>query len=122
MISSGVGVSRQKQTIAIKIEPFIEGATEPLALPAKETKDVELISRNLEKLVKIGSGLQEPLRTSLIELLRVYADIFACVPSDMPGIDEKMVVHKLCIDPARKLVRQKRRISVPERPRMAKDL
>lgn len=37
---------------------------------------------------------------NLIDLLRVYADIFAWVPSDMPGIDEKIAIHKLCVDPA----------------------
>lgn len=57
LISLGVRVSKQKQTMVIEMEPFTEGATEPLALPAKETEDIELILGNSEKLGKIGSGL-----------------------------------------------------------------
>lgn len=77
LISLRVRVSKHKQTMAIEMEPFTKSAIEPLALPAKETEDVELIPGNSEKFVKIGLGLQEPLQTSLVELLRVYADIFA---------------------------------------------
>lgn len=57
LISSGVRVSKQKQTMAIEIKSFIEGATEPLALPAEKTEDVELILRNSKKMVKIRLGL-----------------------------------------------------------------
>lgn len=55
VISSGVGVSKQKRTIDIEMEPFTEGATEPLALPVEETEDEELIPGKTEKLVKIRS-------------------------------------------------------------------
>lgn len=57
LISLGVGVSKQKQTMVIEMESFMEGATEPLVLPAEETEDVELIPGNSKKTVKIGSGL-----------------------------------------------------------------
>lgn len=86
--------------MAIEMELFTEGAIEPLALPAEETENVELIPGNAEKLVKIGSGLQEPLWTNLVELLRVYADIFVWEPNDMLGIDEKVVVHNFYVDPS----------------------
>lgn len=51
------------------MKPFTEGATKPLALPAEEMEDVELILGNPEKLVKIELGLQEPLWTGLVKLL-----------------------------------------------------
>lgn len=60
----------------IEVEPFIEGAIKPFALSAEETEDVELIPENLIKIVKIGSGLGEPLRTGLVDLLRTYVNIF----------------------------------------------
>lgn len=86
LISSGVGINKQRQTMAIKVESFTEGSTEPHALPAKKiTEDIELIPGNNEKMIKIRSGLQDPFRTRLIDLLRVFTDIFAWVPSDMPG-------------------------------------
>lgn len=88
--------------MVIEIEPFTEGSTEPRALPAEETEDIELVLGNKGKLVKIGLRFKESFRASLINLLLVYADIFTWVPSDMPGINESVAVHKLCVDPARK--------------------
>lgn len=69
LTSSGVGVSKQRQTMKSEVEPCTKGVTEPLALPTKETGDMELIPGNPKKIVKIGSGLGEPLRTGLINLL-----------------------------------------------------
>lgn len=102
--------------MAIEIEPFTEGSTEPMALPAEETEDVELLLGNPNKLIKIGAGLTEPLRTGLVDLLRVYADIFAWESSDMPGVSESVALHKLHTDPSRKPVIQKRRVS-PQKDR-----
>lgn len=116
--SSTIGVSKQKQIIVIEVEPFIEGATEPLAMLAKEMKDKELILGNIEKVVKIGTELDEPIRSSLIELLRTYADIFSWTASDMSGIDELVTVHRLSVDPDRKPVRQKRRIFASKRQKI----
>lgn len=60
LISSGIGVSKQRQTMKVEVEPFAERAIEPLALPAEETEDVELILGNSIKTIKIGSRLGEP--------------------------------------------------------------
>lgn len=45
----------------IVVEPFTEGVTKPIALHAEETKEVELILGNPDKIVKIGTNLGEPL-------------------------------------------------------------
>lgn len=52
--------------MTIDMEPFTEGVTKPLALPTEETKDVELIRGNLEKIIKIRIGFGEPFWTRLI--------------------------------------------------------
>lgn len=106
LISSGVGVSKQCEVIKI-MKPFTEGATKPLALPAEEPEDVELILGNQVKIIKIELGLGESLQTGLVDLLRIYEDIFACVPSDMPSIHESVAIHHHSVDLARKPVRQK---------------
>jgi len=118
VISSRVGVSKQKQTMAIEIEPFTESSSEPLVIPTGDTEEIELVLGKKDKTVKIGSGLSEPLQTNLMELLRCYADIFAWEPQDMPGISRKIVEHRLDVDPSKKPVRQKRRIFAPERQRI----
>lgn len=94
----------------IKVEPFIERDIEPLAIPTEKTKDVELILGNPLKTVKIGSGLGEHLRTGLVDLIRIYVDIFTCVLSDMPSIHKSVAVNYLSVDHALKPIRQKRRI------------
>lgn len=96
--------------MAIEIEPFTESSTEPPAMPVEEIEEVNLISGKKDKTVRIGSGLQEPFRTSPVELVQCYADIFAYVPIDIPNFDQKLAMHKLHVDPAKKPIRQKRRI------------
>lgn len=71
LISSGVGVSKQRQTLKIEVEPFIEGATEPLAHPTKVIEDVELVPGNSAKTVKIKRGWRNPFE-------RVWWTFFGC--------------------------------------------
>lgn len=118
LINSGVGVSKQKLTMTIEIEPFTESGTETLVMPAEETEEFELMPGKKEKMVKIGSGLSEPFRTNLIELIRCCADIFAWASSDMPGVSRKIAKQRLQVDPSKKHVQQKRRIFVPERQKI----
>lgn len=118
VITSGVGVLKEKQTMAIEIESFTESSSEPLVMPAEETEEIKLIPGKANKTVKIGSGLPEPLRTNLIELLRCYVDIFAWEPQDMPGVSRDIAEHRLEVDPSKKPVRQKRMIFAPERQRI----
>lgn len=91
--------------MAIEIKSFTESSTEPLVMPAEETEEVDLISGKKDKTVRIGSGLQEPFRTSLVELVQCYTDIFAWVPIDIPNVDQKVALHKLHVDPAKKSIR-----------------
>lgn len=46
LTSSSMGMGKQNQAMRIEFEPFIVGATEPLALSVVETKDSELINEN----------------------------------------------------------------------------
>ena len=39
-----------------------------------------------------------------MELLKKYVDVFAWTYDEMPGLDPKLVVHSLNIDPVTKLV------------------
>ncbi|XP_058103459.1 uncharacterized protein LOC131247032 [Magnolia sinica] len=52
------------------------------------------------KTVQIGSPLKSPLRDKMISLLRMYADVFAWSHEDMPGINPKIIVHRLNVDPS----------------------
>ncbi|KAL5565579.1 hypothetical protein UlMin_028743 [Ulmus minor] len=62
-----------------------------------------------------GSSLTGQLRTDLINFLRDHRDVFAWSHEDMPGIDPKVIVHHLNIDPSFRPVKQKRRTFNAER-------
>ncbi|XP_077222190.1 uncharacterized protein LOC143856034 [Tasmannia lanceolata] len=83
--------------------------------PSEDLISLLLYNDNEEKLVIIGSSLSDSIREELIQFFRENADIFAWTPADMPGIDPKVSVHKLSIDPTCKPVKQKRRHFAPKR-------
>ena len=47
------------------------------------------------KEVRVGSALQDEVKTKLIELLKEYKDVFAWSYQDMPDLDTDIVVHHL---------------------------
>jgi hypothetical protein len=51
----------------------------------------------------------------LITFLQKNLDVFAWQISDMPGIPREVIEHRLRIDPAFKLIKQKERRYTPER-------
>ncbi|KAL5583459.1 hypothetical protein UlMin_015901 [Ulmus minor] len=53
--------------------------------------------------------VRKQLRTDLINFLRDHRDVFARSHEDMLGIDPKVIVHRLNIDPSFRPVKQKRR-------------
>ena len=57
-------------------------------------------------MVKISKGLLEEEKRRLIALLKEYGDVFAWVYEEMPGLDPKVVTHKLNVNPKAKLVKQ----------------
>ena len=69
---------------------------------------VSLDESMTEKTVQIGSRLSLPLREQLVSFLQ-YKDVFAWSYEDMPGIDPRIMVHRLNVDPAFKPKVQKRR-------------
>lgn len=88
----------------IDMEPFTKGLTKALALLTEKTENVELIPGNPKKMIIIGAGLEEPLLSKIIELIRVYIDIFPWSSSDMSGIDELVAIHRLSVDLSRKAI------------------
>src|SRR3954467_12381994 len=76
--------------------------------PVDEVEKV-LLEGSPKKYLQIGSCLQEPLKTKLVNFLRANLDVFAWTPSDMPRIDPEVIAHELNIQPQFKPVKQKKR-------------
>lgn len=57
--------------------------------------EVPLIEENIEKMFQIGTLLPEFETERLVECLRKNRDVFAWEASEMPGIDKKVIEHKI---------------------------
>ena len=92
-----------------------EPAMEQHGEPTEELEEIPLFEDDLTKTCKIGSSLTGQLRTDLINFLRDHRDVFAWSHEDMPGIDPKVIFHRLNINPSFRPVKQKRRTFNVER-------
>ncbi|CAA0840386.1 Unknown protein, partial [Striga hermonthica] len=85
---------------------------------AEPGEDIELIYIDepvFHKSLRIGSHLQEPLRSELISFLKHNYDVFAWKHEDMKGIDPSVASHKLNLYRTIRPVVQKRRKLGPDR-------
>ncbi|XP_028208435.1 uncharacterized protein LOC114391656 [Glycine soja] len=78
---------------------------------------VEVINLGTEedkKEVKIGASLEATVKRRVIELLKEYVDVFAWSYQDMPGLDPRIVEHRLPLKPECPPVKQKLRRTRPD--------
>ncbi|XP_019176175.1 PREDICTED: uncharacterized protein LOC109171578 [Ipomoea nil] len=109
----------QVYTIAEKI--FKEEEAWPRAEPVSETEDIVLDPSRPDQVVKIGTGLSPELRAQIVDVIRRSHTVFAWGPEDMPGIDRRIITHKLAVDPSGKLVHQRKRYMSAERREFVKN-
>ena len=70
--------------------------------PVQELEDVNLVKGDDTKVTKVEAGLDLDLKDKIVEFLKQNMDIFAWTYEDMLGIDNKVIEHKLNVDPTRK--------------------
>ena len=80
----------------------------------EDTREVNIGSSEIPRLVHIATSLSQDQADLLFEVLRENIGQFAWSYQDMPGLDPKLVVHHLAIDPKIKPVRQKLRKMHPK--------
>ena len=83
--------------------------------------DVPLIKGDQTRHLKVGSRLTGGLRRRLIDFFWSNSDCFAWSHADMPGINLKIIMHKLQVDPLHQPIRQKRRKFAPKRDAIIND-
>ncbi|XP_077226309.1 uncharacterized protein LOC143859514 [Tasmannia lanceolata] len=83
--------------------------------PAEDLVSVPLCENDDEKVVQIGSSLDDGARCSVTQFLQDNADVFARAPTDMPGIKPEVSSHRLGVDPTCRPVKQKKRHFALER-------
>ena len=77
---------------------------EPISEPLDTPQEVEVISGDSSKILKIGSTLLTLEKEKMVSLLRKNQDVFAWKHEDMPVIDRKIIQHHLNVNPECKLV------------------
>ncbi|PNX88251.1 gag-pol polyprotein [Trifolium pratense] len=85
--------------------------------PIEDLKQVQ-IGEHPHQTTSLGTTLSYQEREKIIKILKDNADLFAWKPSDMPGIDEGVITHKLSISPSTKPISQRKR-KVGEERRVA---
>ncbi|XP_035542090.1 uncharacterized protein LOC118344798 [Juglans regia] len=76
---------------------------------AGANKPLELVTLHLgwlDATTRVGTRLPLDIREALKQLLVEHRDMFAWSQEDMPGIDNAVIEHRLCVDPTCKKVRQ----------------
>ena len=87
---------------------------EPALEPSEEPQEVEVILRDLSKVLKIGLALSTTKKTKITNSLIENQDVFTWKHEDMPRIDREVIQHRLKVNPECKPVKQRRRIFTPK--------
>jgi hypothetical protein len=75
--------------------------------PIEDLEQVQ-IGKEPYQVTNIGTALKSEEKRKILEMLKRNIDLFAWQPSDMPGIDESVITHKLSISPETKPVVQRK--------------
>ena len=71
---------------------------------SQELEEVNLVEGDITKVTKVGIGLDHILKGKIIEFLKQNLDVFTWTHEDMSRIDNKVIEHKLNVNPTRKPV------------------
>lgn len=63
-----------------------------------------------EQPISIGHNLPKHIRRALVRLLKQYKHVFTWTPTDLVGVDRKVIEHKLMIKADIKEVKQNKRV------------
>ena len=74
---------------------------------SQELEEVNLVDEDTTKVIKVGTRLSTVLKSRIVEFLKQNLDVFAWNYEDMLGIDNKVIEHKLNVNPTKKPVQQK---------------
>ena len=74
---------------------------------SQELEEVNLVDEDTTKVTKVGTRLSTVLKSRIVEFLKQNLDVFAWTNEDMLGIDNKVIEHKLNVNPTKKPIQQK---------------
>ncbi|XP_010252435.1 PREDICTED: uncharacterized protein LOC104594015 [Nelumbo nucifera] len=97
------------KTLMIEAYDFRDEVRTKRGQPVEDLIQVPLNEGDPERIVQVGSLLNDHIRKKLVQLLRDHADVFAWSTTDMSGIDPEVLTHHLNADPRYRPVEQRKR-------------
>ncbi|KAL0404169.1 UNVERIFIED_CONTAM: hypothetical protein Sradi_2057700 [Sesamum radiatum] len=88
---------------------------------AEELKNVQIVDGEPKKFTSIGTAMGQRIGEELVQFLRTNSDVFAWSVHDLTGIDPRVMVHKLNVNPNFRPVTQKKRNFRQERNEIIKE-
>ena len=100
-IAHGVGEIRGDQVALASGENHTWVINEPEPIPelSETPQEIEIITGDPMKVLKIGTALPTSGKEKMISFLRANQDVFVEKHEDMLGIDRKIIQHRLNINP-----------------------
>ena len=92
-----------------------------VAEPTEVLENITLDESDIEKYTRVGAELEENTKKDLVQFLKKNVDVFAWSHKDMPGIDPRVITHRLNVSSSFKPIRQNKRVFAPERENAIKD-
>ena len=99
----------------------VQKQDEPSPLVQDPTEDVNIGSEDNPKILQIGTSLSPEEKKRLTDFLKQHEEVFAWTYEDMPGLDPKLVEHRLVLKPDAKPVKQKLRKMDPRIEQQVKE-
>ena len=98
-----LAMDEQVQTVNIEEKRIVAEPTESL-------ENIPLDESNPERCTRVGADLEEKNKKDLVQFLKKNIDVFAWSHEDMPGIDPRVITHRLNVCLPFKPIRQKKRV------------
>ncbi|XP_072066687.1 uncharacterized protein [Arachis hypogaea] len=95
-----------KSSAIVDLDPRADFRERPT--PSDDLQKV-YFNNDPNKFTFVGRSISKEELKAITTFLQDQADLFACKPSDMPGIDPQIISHKLAINSSTKSVQQKKR-------------
>ena len=70
----------------------------PISESSETPQEVEVVSGDSSKVLKIGSALPTLKKEKRVSLLRANQDVFTWKHENMPGIDRKIIQYRLNVN------------------------
>lgn len=86
----------KSESLQVMLDPR-EGNEGQGRTPVKDLEVVQIKEEESDKTVRVSSSFAQNMRAQLETFLKKHIDVFSWSHEDMPGIDPKVIAHRLTV-------------------------